>query len=171
MSGRFVRWGEEQGITFDGNAMIVNTNGKEWVGAGGSLIAVNFVLEFDFTPQIISNPSTAAVNFRGGDKGGYNFSFDLHDEWWGMGSMPSGEEYRGLDGGSSSETGLNRRTTVIIIAKGGQFAFYANDKPLLHVVNSQFQGDWVDLGVWSPNGPAEVKFDNVKFWNLDNLNP
>lgn len=169
MSGRFVRWGEEQGVTFTGDVMRINTGGREWVGAGGSLIATDFVLEFDFTPRIISNDCGVSANFRAGDPGGYNFGFNLHDFWWGMGSLPAGEDYRAVAEGWSEMVSLNRRTSVAIIAKGDRFAFYANGKPLLYVVNTQFNGDWVDIGVWSPNDPAEVDFDNVKFWDLDNL--
>ncbi|GEM_PF-1541551 len=170
MNGRFARWSFiEPGVTFTEGVM--RMKGEGWTGTGGSLIATDFVLEFDFTPRIIRDDCSVAANFRAGDPGGYNFGFNLHDFWWGMGSLPAGQDFRAVADGWSEEVGLNRRTSVAIIARGDRFAFYANGKPLLYVVNTQFDGDWVDIGVWSPNDPAEVDFDNVKFWDLDNLKP
>lgn len=149
--------------------MHMDTTGVEWAGAGGSLMAVNFVLEFDFTPRVSSDDSGVFVNFRATDDGFYNFGFDFYDFWWGMGSLPAGEEYRMIADGWSEEVGLDRTTSVIIIAQGNRFAFYANGRPLSSVLDAQYGGDWVDMGVYSTQGTAKADIDNVKFWDLDNL--
>lgn len=172
LSGRYFRWSDiTAGITFTEGVLRMNTTGYDWAGAGGSMVATDFVLEFEFTPRITSDESGVCANFRSSDAGWYNFGFNLYDFWWGMLSFPAGQDSRVVAEGWSEEISLNRTTFVTIIAKGNRFAFYTNGKPLIYVEDSSFDGDWVDIGVWAPNDPAEVDFDNVKFWDLDNLKP
>jgi len=172
MSGRFARWSSiSPGVTFPEGVMRINTSGTVGVDAGGSMNAKNFVLEFEFIPRIASERSTTVVNFRWNDAGGYNFDFNLFDTWWGLLTIPKGQEVKTIAEGWSKETGLNRTTLVIVIAKDNRLAFYANGKPLTYLEDSSLNGDWVGIGVWAPNAPAEVDFDNVKFWDLDNLKP
>jgi hypothetical protein len=171
-SGRFVRWSYLSGdVEFVEGIMRVNTTGHDGIDAGGSMNAADFVLKFEFTPRIVSDGSIALASFRWKDDQGYVFDFSLYDIWWGMLAIPTIEEYRTIAEGWSPEASLNRTTSVIIIARGNRFAFYANGKPLLYAEDSLYQGDWVGIGVWSPNGSAEVDFDNVKFWDLNNLKP
>ncbi len=172
LEGKYFRWsGALPGVTFTEDVMHINTGENEWVAASGSLTATDFVLEFDFTPRIISAGSGATNNFRGEEKGGYNFGFNLGDDGCWMGTLPAGQEWGLVAECQSSQVGLNEITSVIIIAKGNQFAFYANNEPLLYVEDGTFSGDYVDIGVYAPNGTAEVDFDNVRFWDLKNLKP
>lgn len=172
MTGRFARWSSLSGkVMFTEGVMRLNTTGRDGASAGGSLIATDFVLEFEFTPRIISDGSAVAPGMRWNDVGGYGFNLNLNDPWCGLLSIPVGQDVRFVVEGSSDTTGLNHKTSVVIIAKDKRFAFYANGKPLFSAEDSTWLGDWVDIGVWAPKGPAEVDFDNVQFWDLNNLKP
>ncbi len=171
LNGRFSRWGDlAAGVSFTDGIMRINTAGTDWASAGGSLNASDFVLRFDFTPRTISDQSGIYVDFRCTDDGCYNFGFNLFDDWWGMGYMPGGV-YQTVSDGSSDEVGPDRRTSVIVIASGNEFAFYANGRPILHATHRSLQGEYVSIGVWAPEDVAEVDFDNVQFWDLNNLIP
>jgi hypothetical protein len=171
MSGRLARWNYEGDVTFTEGIMRINTTGRDWVDAGGSMNATDMVLKFEFTPRIISDRSIAIADVRWNDTEGYVFDFNLYDGRCDMVSLSAGQDLRILAEGRFEEVGLNRTTSVIIIAKGNRFAFYANGEPLLFAEDGSLTGAWVGIGVWSPNGPAQVDFDNVKFWDLNNLNP
>ena len=169
MSGRFARWSNILGdVTFTEGVMRLNGG----AGAYGSMIANDFVLEYEFTPRVASEGSSVVVDFRWNDAGGYDFDFNVYyDNWWGMLSIPAGQDVRVVVEGWSDEAGLNRTTSATVIAKGNRFAFFANGKPLAYAVDSSFDADGAGFSVWSPSGPAEVDFDNVKFWDLNNLKP
>ena len=171
MGGGFARWGKEQGVVFTGDVMRINTTGRDDVDVGGSINAHDFVLEYEFTPHIRIDGSCAYVNFRWGDTGGYSFNINLNDNWRGMITIPNEKSGSILMESWSEDTTPTQRTIVTIIAKGNQFALFINGKPLAYVSDSTFDGTWNGLGVWSPNGPAEVDFDNIKLWDLNNLNP
>ncbi len=172
LSGRFQRWSYLSGdVEFAEGIMRINTTGQDGGEAGGALIATDFVLEFEFTPRLAREGSAMAVGFRWSEPGGYGFNINLIDPWWGMILIPKEQEGRIIKDGDAEKSGLNRTTYVTVIAQGSRFAFYVNSKPFAYVEDVAFGGDWSSIGVWSPNGPAEVDFDNVKFWDLNNLLP
>ncbi|MEW5939635.1 MAG: serine/threonine-protein kinase [Chloroflexota bacterium] len=169
-SGRFVRWSElSDGVDFIEGIMRINTAGQDGGYASGSMVANNFVLEFSFTPRVAVEDSIMVVSIRWEDPGGYDLDINLSNGWWCMAANPKGGEWTILAEGDKSGAGINRTTHVIVIAEGDRFAFFINDKPLAYVEDDSLNGDWVSLGIWSPNGTAEADFDNVKFWDLDNL--
>ena len=171
-SGRFDRWSHlSPGATFTDGVLRINTTGRDDVDVGGSLNALDFVLEFEFTPRINIGGSCAYANFRWGDDGGYGFNFNLNDNWRGMLTIPNGKSVNFVVEVWSDEPMPTRRTLVTIIAKGNRFAFFADGNPLVYAEDSTFRGTWGGLGVWSPSGTAEVDFDNVKFWDLNNQLP
>lgn len=172
MSGRFVHWNDStEGVTFGEGVMHLDTTGASWVAASGSISSTDFVLKYEFLPNTIGSNSAICSNFRSDDSGGYNFCVNLSDEWWGMGNFPpSGDYYAILEGGESGVS-TSHTTRITIIAKDDEFAFYVNDRFVGYKQDNSHHGSWVDIGVYAPNGPAEVDFDNVKFWDLNNLKP
>jgi len=59
---------------------------------------------------------------------------------------------------------------VVIIARGSQFAVFVNDQPIDYFVDDSIPDGQNKLGAGGPGGGrADVKFDNVKFWNLENV--
>lgn len=172
MNGRFARWSYISGdATFTEGVMRINTAGHDGVDAGGSMIATDLVLEFEFIPRIASDGSCACPGFRWNDAGGYSFNINLKDTWRGMLSIPMAQEGRVVAEGDSPEAGLTRSTSVTVIAKDNRFAFYVNGKPLLYAEDSTWNGDFAYISVWSPSGTSEVDFDNVKFWDLNKPQP
>jgi hypothetical protein len=171
MDGRFVRWSKiSAGVTFGNGVMHVDTTGTDWSAGGGSLVATNFVLEYEFTPITISSESSVCSNFRS-DVGSYNFCVNLSDDGWGMGEFPpKGDYYTILNGGSNGVSALHT-TKLTIIARGDEFAFYIDDVFVGYTWNDSYKGTWVDIGVYAPNEATAVDFDNIRFWDLDNLKP
>jgi hypothetical protein len=173
LNGVYDRWNYILGdVTFAEGVMRMNTpGGDDGSDAGGSMFATDFVFEFDFIPRITSVGSMAAAYFRWNDTEGYSFEIALSDGWWELGSLPAGQDYLLLMNGRSDVAELNRATHVTIVIKDKRFAFYINDEPLAYFEDISFGADWAGPGVWSPEGTAEVDFDNVKFWDLNNLKP
>jgi len=172
MSGRFVRWSDiTKGVTFGDGVMHLNTTGTDWSAGGGSLIATNFVLKFEFTPVLIGAGGDQCTNFRDGDDGGYNFCLALSDDWWGMGNFPSEGDYFLLTEGGANGVSANHTSRITIIARGDEFAFYIDDRFVGYKQDGAHYGNWIVIGVWSPDNAATADIDNVKFWDLDNLKP
>ncbi len=167
-SGRFVRWNSitESGVTFaDG---VMRMKGSDWHGAGGSMIATDFVISFDVKPINIGSGSGFAVNFRSGNNQWYNFGCNFYDDWCGMMVFLEGEEETGVSDRMSG-TDPEQRRNILVIAQGNEFGFYINEVPFAYVRDNRLHGDWIDIGLWSSPGESEIEFDNVKFWDLNNL--
>ncbi|MFH1907304.1 MAG: hypothetical protein ABIL11_07985 [Chloroflexota bacterium] len=172
MSGRFVRWSDiTAGVTFGDGVMHLNTTGTNWSAGGGSLIATDFVLKYEFTPVTIGSDSAVCSNFRSSNAGGYNFCVVLSDDWWGMGGLPPGGDYYTILEGGSNGVSAYHTTRITIIARGDEFAFYIDDRLVGYTKDDSYHGNWVDIGVWTPNDVAAVDVDNVQFWDLNNLLP
>jgi hypothetical protein len=171
LDGRFVRWSNiSAGVKFGNDVMHVDTTGTDWSAGGGSLVATNFVLKYEFTPITIGSGSSVCSNFRS-DVGGYNFCVNLSDDGWGMGGFPpEGDYYTILEGGSNGVS-ADHTTIVTIIARENEFAFYIDDAFIGYIRDNSYKGTWVDIGVHAPNEVTTVDFDNVQFWDLDNLRP
>jgi hypothetical protein len=58
---------------------------------------------------------------------------------------------------------------VVVVARGNQFAVFINDQPIAYFVDDTIPDGQNKLGAGGGGGRAEVKFDNVKFWNLENV--
>jgi len=58
---------------------------------------------------------------------------------------------------------------LLIIAKGPEVAVYVNNKPLTYFRDDSLSSGVIRIGM-NPLVPnTEVEFDNVRFWNLDNV--
>jgi hypothetical protein len=167
MNGRFVRWSSiTSGVEFTEGVM--RLKGEGWVGAGGSLIAKDFVLQFEVIPRSVGMGGWAGANFRGEADQHYNFGCNFYDQWCGMMAFPSGRDAYGLVDGMADHDPI-QRTTILILVQGDQFGFYINGKPFHYFRTGAFFGDWNDIGIYSDSGTTEADFDNVKFWDLNNL--
>ena len=173
------QWNQCEGCTISDGVLKINLP-NDWISAGGPLKAINFVLQFDFTPKFLAYNSFIAVVFRNadlyGDKSYYSFGFSPSTNWWGMEKdTKGGMSASTLESGFTTQLSVGAKTKLLIIARGDQVAVYLNDKPLVHHSGILDSGDWVTitsgdrgsgLGV---EGHTEVDFDNVQFWNLDNI--
>ena len=80
MSGRFIRWSDiTRGVTFPGDVM--HLKGEGWTGAGGKLVAADFVLEVELKPSVITSDSGFNVTFRDDENGHYAFGCNLDDDY------------------------------------------------------------------------------------------
>ncbi len=154
------------GVMFADGVMRMDSLGADWVGAGGPLEAEDFVLMLHFTPRRVSNESSMIIGFRWNDGSRYHAWFNLYDFGFGIDALPEG---RSLETGFSEEIGLNRLTSLVLIAQGDTFALYANNHPIIFTKDNSFHGSHINFGVWAPNEPAEVDIDNIKIWDLNNL--
>ncbi len=145
----------------------------EWSQAGGSLDATNFVLEFDVTPRILSDSISFGVDFRIGDKRWYYLAFNPIEHHAGIGMYFNDawvEEFASADVSELSRTGVT--SFIALIARDKEYGFYINGKPVAYASYSYLITDsWCYFWVVSSSGYSEIDFDNVKFWDLNNLNP
>lgn len=64
---------------------------------------------------------------------------------------------------------------LLLIAKGTQFAFYANDKPLLYMENSKYRWGDIWFRAWSggsaniTDNPTVAAFDNFMLWDISDI--
>lgn len=57
-----------------------------------------------------------------------------------------------------------------MIARGNQYAVYIDGQPIAYTTHNELlDGAYVLIGIYSSPGYSEVDFDNVKFWDLNNL--
>jgi hypothetical protein len=167
--GRFVRWSSmTTGVSFTEGVM--RMKGENWTGAGGSLVATDFAISFDVTPRVIGSGSSFAVTFRSGNDQWYDFHCNLNDDWCGMMAFLEGQEGFVISGDMSG-TDPRQRRNILVIAKGNEFAFYIDERPFVYVRDNRLHGERIDIGLWSSPGSSEIDFDNVKFWDLNNLKP
>jgi alpha-tubulin suppressor-like RCC1 family protein/uncharacterized RDD family membrane protein YckC len=170
-SGRFVRWGSmSKGWTVvDGVFRAEVTDG--WIDAGGSLVATDFVLKFEFVPRTVNDTSWLGVLFRmvHGDDGDlyYTLGFGLQNGGWGLNRDKTGEAPEFFADGETGAVGTDRTTRVTLIARGDEMAVFVNDEPLTYVRDSVVSGDWNFIAIDSPSGATQVEVDNVEFWRLD----
>jgi len=168
-SGRAERWSIlEGGVTFGDGVMHVR--GENWNAAGGSLNARDFVISFDAQPVLALVPSRFVVTFRGEPGGHYDFGCNLNDEWCDLMEFDERDQGWELYDQYYGTYRLGRKH-LMLIARGADFAMFINGQPFAHVRDSSLQGDWNDIGLWSTEGEAAVDFDNVRFWDLNNLLP
>ena len=166
MSGRFIRWSDiTRGVTFPGDVM--HLKGEGWTGAGGKLVAADFVLEVELKPSVITSDSGFNVTFRDDENGHYAFGCNLYDDYCEMVEYLGEQDKSTQLIGAFSGTDPSEWRTILVIAQGEQFGFYINGKPFGYFQRDSLKSDWVGIGLWSSPGSAEIDVDNVKFWNLE----
>jgi hypothetical protein len=171
-SGRYLRWSEfTTGVTFGDGVLHFNTTGMNRSAAGGSLIATNFVLRYEFTPVTIGSGSAICSDLRAGNDGLYHFCVSLSDDGWGMGSSPNGDDWYGILEGGGNGVSANHTTRITIFARGDEFTFYIDDRFVGYKKDNSYNGNLTNIVIWTPNDVTAVDVDNVQFWDLDNLKP
>ena len=159
-----------------------NPGSTSYVGENNSHLSdVNFVFQMDIRAKSLTPDLGTGIIFRflndektTSSPQGY-FTFDL---------FPSLGEWRIVDHhtevenpliaqGKSNAITLGQWMKIRIIARGNTFAVYLNDQPLSYFFNdfhpmgtiSFFAGNGTGISA----GDIQVEFDNVKFWNLENV--
>jgi hypothetical protein len=168
--GASMRWYYGDGVSFINGGLRMDTTGTDWVGVSDFVDANDFVLVLEFTPRLISSGSMMNINFRSLDRGSYGIWFNLYDTYWEVVRTQPSQDYTSFGRGTNNQVHLDRMTGVMVIARGGEFAFYLNCEPLFHLMDSAYPDGDMYWGVWSPEGPSKVDFDNIKIWDLNNLN-
>ncbi|KAA0258723.1 MAG: hypothetical protein EDM79_19670, partial [Chloroflexi bacterium] len=71
--------------------------------------------------------------------------------------------------GNSDAVALNKWFTVTIIGRDSRFAVLLNGRSLFYFEDSKRPIGRTVLGMNIFTGDATAEFDNVKYWNLDNV--
>lgn len=143
----------------------------EWAGAHHvAMNADDFVVEFDIRVTAMEFDSHLSIAWRWlpSDNSSYWLTlFPSLDGAWTLGG--AGNNFFQAANGNSNAVRLGEWFTVTIIGQGGHFAALINDQPLSYFEDSQRPIGRVVLGMNIFSGDATAEFDNVKYWNLDNV--
>ncbi len=90
--------------------------------------------------------------------------------------LKSDRRWFSIIGGSLNDSGQLPRSvppqiTYTLIMRGSKYAVYLNDTPITHGAfrGGKYQPEF-ELRAWSDgSGIAEVEYDNLKIWSLDNI--
>jgi hypothetical protein len=129
----------------------------------------DFVLKLDGRfLQGTNDDAWWGIFFRDSDGQRYSFSVYIDGSVWlgGLGGDPSFSP-AALAGFETNH--------LMLIAKGSEFAFYVNDKPLYYIKDNKYR--WGDIwfrawGGGSPNitdKPSIVAFDNFMIWDIQDI--
>lgn len=73
-------------------------------------------------------------------------------------------------GGLPDQASMGQWMKIVVVARGNQFAIFINDQFIYYFIDDTLPDGQNKFGAGGPGGGrAEAKFDNVKFWNLDNV--
>jgi hypothetical protein len=137
---------------------------------GGYLQARDFLLQFEVKPLEASPTASISAFFRHVQGTQTRVSFEAYPyqgRWIYHRDLPGAEETFAEDKDAAIRTG--ETLMVQILAYGDQTAVYLNQVPLVYATDDLADGDWIFFGVNSPSGQTIVQFDNLKFWNLENM--
>ena len=158
-------WCGSQRMVYQNEELVLTSCGVNRV----NLNYPDFVLKLDgrFLPDT-KGDSWWGIYFRDNIGSGYSYSINYDGSVWlgGFGSDPSFS--------SAAYTGFETNN-LMIIAKGSEFAFYVNGKPLYYINDNKFR--WGDIwfrawGGGSPNitdNPTIVGFDNFVIWDIQDV--
>jgi hypothetical protein len=163
------QWGGDSEVTFrDGVMHMISTDGE--AGTGPSILAANFVLEYEFIPINMASSDVVVLIFRQGQDTYYDLGFSLNGFWHIYYNSSGGGH--AVSQGQGDKIRLGQKTTVLFIVQDENMALYLNGQPIWFGQDrSQLSGGWFSLLVHSPTGDIAVDFDNIKFWDLNNLLP
>jgi serine/threonine protein kinase len=162
-------WYVPPGITIDRGAAVMAADGDHaYVGLDLPLFSGDFALEFEFTPRSIPSEVWVGVAFRAEGDHYNHFTVSIWD------APESGVVFGKNEPGVLAEaetrlTGMGQKTKALVIARGDQAALYLNDQAILFGDDLWERGGGVVLGITSVSGESVVEFDNVRFWDLNNL--
>lgn len=169
-AGRVVVWRCEvpQCVIADG-VMLVSVDNAN-INLGGYLQGRDFLLQFEALPITVSPNASISVFFRHVQGSQTRISFDVYvaqGRWIFHRDLADSTEIFAEGPDTAIQPG--EALTIRILARGDQTAVYLNSAPLTYATDTLADGDWIFFNVDSPSGQASVQFDNVKFWNLDNI--
>jgi len=170
-----------QGVSGQNSAQIVDgilrlivndAVGDTWMGSSHpSMNASDFAIQFDVRIPAMEFDSHLSILLRWlpSDNSSYQLAFfpSLNGAW-SVGGTGGDFFFQGADGNSDSVR-LGEWFTVLIIGRGSHFAIFLEDQPLYFFEDSQRPIGRVVLGMNIFSGDATAEFDNVKYWNLDNV--
>ena len=58
---------------------------------------------------------------------------------------------------------------IRIVGRDNQFAVYIDGMPVFYLQDDLNPDGEIELWLDSTDGPVTIEYDNVKFWNLDNV--
>ena len=163
------KWGGDSEVTFkDGVMHMRSTDGN--AGTGGEQISGgDFVLKFEFTPIEMSGSDVVVLIFHQGNADFYDLSFSMDGSWY-IYFTTSGVGHQ-VSQGQADRLRLGQKTTVHFIVRGEEMAFYLNGQPVYYGQDDSRLTGSSSLRVFSPTGSIAVDFDNIKFWDLNDLQP
>lgn len=140
----------------------------EWVGARHeAMSADDFVFQFDARVTAMEFDSHLSILWRWlpSDNKAYRLIlFPSLDGSWAVDNA----EFQ-IAAGNSDAVALNKWFTVTIIGRDSRFAVLLNGRTLFYFEDSKRPIGRTVLGMNIFTGDATAEFDNVKYWNLDNV--
>jgi len=135
--------------------------------------ASNFVFQVDVRADVLEripeHVSKVDILLREQTLGGsYSLSLYLQLAKWEIYDHVDGTQL--ATGSLPDLDSMGQWMKVVVVARGNQFAVFINDQPMAYFVDNTILDGQNKLGAGGPGGGrADAKFDNVKFWNLDNV--
>ncbi len=154
----------------NGSLEISVPEGETYGGAQHSQMwASDFVFQVDAQADVLERDSYVGIQLRGNIPGSYSVS--LYPQQQGSWMIYDHGDGTALAQGSAPDVvAMGQWMKVVIIARGSQFAVLVNDQPIAYFVDDTIPDGQNALNAGGPGGGrADVKFDNVKFWNLENV--
>lgn len=167
------QWWKDDGVAFEDSRIRITVDG-DYAGAGFGgqpLDAIDFVLEFEFTPRETYQELWIGVSFRGQENQAFNhFTISMGPNsgipWCGFGKNDPEGKPGIIAECEAPQVGWGKTTKEMIIVQGGRAALYLNGQPMLFSNDLWREGGGAWIGITSVSGKSSVEFDNVKFWNL-----
>jgi hypothetical protein len=133
----------------------------------------DFVIELDGRfLKATTGDASWAINFRDMDDGFANYSFSIYKTLGtvGFGGFGRGSANDFYSFEHAAQAGYETNH-ILVIAKGSEFAFYVNGKPLHYVKDTKYPWGEIQLQVSgdSNDRPSIVAFDNFKLWDISDI--
>ncbi|GEM_PF-3561334 len=158
----------EQGVL---RLTAADATNDEWAGAyHNGMNADDFVFQFDVRATEMEFDSHLSIAWRWlrSDNSSYWFTiFPSLNGAWTLGG--AGNDFFEVANGNSDSVRLDDWFNVTLIAKGSRFAIFIDDQPLYYFEDDRRPIGRTVLGMNISTGDAIAEFDNVKYWNLDNV--
>jgi predicted Ser/Thr protein kinase len=156
----------------NGSLEISVPEGETFGGAQHSQMwASDFVFQMDARADVLERDSNVGILLRENILFGGSYSVSLFPQLRGRWMIYDHVDGTDLAQGSAPDVvAMGQWMKVVIIARGSQFAVFVNDQPIDYFVDDTIPDGQNALSAsGGGGGRADVKFDNVKFWNLENV--
>jgi predicted Ser/Thr protein kinase len=133
--------------------------------------ASDFVFQVDVRADVLERDSGVNILLREIRLLGGSYSVSLFPQQPGSWMIIDHADGTELAQGSAPDgVAMGQWMKIVIIARGSQFAVFVNDQLIDYFVDGTIPDGQNKLGTGGPGGGrTDVKFDNVKFWNLENV--